>query len=220
MKLQLALDTLSLTDALSLVRDVEPYIDIIEIGTPFLLEEGMKAVTTMKAEFPSLEILADTKIMDAGELEANLAFKAGADYITVLGVTDSSTITACIETAKRYGKKVVVDMICVHNMEERIAELEKLGPVALAVHTGVDQQKAGRTPLDDLALMREFSKSSEIFVAGGISATTIGEYLKYLPDVIIVGSGICSAAHPASQAKAIYSILHRNNYTLNISPTE
>ena len=154
MKLQLALDTLSLEESISLVKEVEQYIDIIEIGTPFLLEEGMKAVRIMKKEFPSLEILADTKIMDAGELEADLAFRAGADYITVLGVTDSLTIVACLETAARYGKTVVVDMICVEHMKERIEELETLGPVALAVHTGVDQQRAGRTPLDDLALMK------------------------------------------------------------------
>lgn len=105
MKLQLALDTLSLEESISLVKEVEQYIDIIEIGTPFLLEEGMNAVRIMKKEFPSLEILADTKIMDAGELEADLAFKAGADYITVLGVTDSLTIIACVECAARYGKK-------------------------------------------------------------------------------------------------------------------
>jgi 3-hexulose-6-phosphate synthase len=208
MKLQLALDTLSLEESISLVKEVEQYIDIIEIGTPFLLEEGMKAVRIMKKEFPSLEILADTKIMDAGELEADLAFRAGADYITVLGVTDSLTIVACIECAARYGKKVVVDMICVEHMKERIEELETLGPVALAVHTGVDQQKAGRTPIDDLALMKQYATHSEIFVAGGISSSSIKEYLPYSPEVLIVGGGICSATDPASEAKTIHSILH------------
>ena len=208
MKLQLALDTLSLTQALSLVRSVAPYIDIIEIGTPFLLDEGMEAVRTMKREFPHLALLADTKIMDAGELEADLAFSAGADYITVLGVTDLLTIEACVESASRYNKKVVVDMICVSNLKEKIIELEKIGSIALAVHTGVDQQRAGRTPLDDLRLMREYSLHSEIFVAGGISSTTIGEYLPYSPEVLIVGGGICSAKDPVHEAKIIYNILH------------
>jgi len=33
----------------------------------------------------SVAVLADLKIMDAGEHEANLAFEAGADIVTVLG---------------------------------------------------------------------------------------------------------------------------------------
>jgi len=209
MKLQLALDTLTLSQSISLVKQVAGYIDIIEIGTPFLLEDGMAAVRTMKKEFPDLEILADTKIMDAGELEADLAFRAGADYITVLGVTDLLTVKACVETAHRYKKRVVVDMICVEQMKEKIEELEKIGSLSLAVHTGVDQQSVGITPLDDLKLMKQYSHNSPIFVAGGISAATVHEYLALSPDVLIVGGGICSAADPAAQAKEIARIIHK-----------
>ena len=96
MKLQLALDDITLEDALSLVRTVRDYIDIIEIGTPFVIEYGMEAVRVMKKEFPEKEILADLKIMDAGDYEAEEALKAGADYVTVLGVTDILTVKGCI----------------------------------------------------------------------------------------------------------------------------
>ena len=47
MKLQLALDDITLEDALSLVRTVRDYIDIIEIGTPFVIAYGMEAVRVM-----------------------------------------------------------------------------------------------------------------------------------------------------------------------------
>ncbi|WP_334136719.1 orotidine 5'-phosphate decarboxylase / HUMPS family protein, partial [Muricomes intestini] len=40
MKLQLALDDLALDDALELTEKVQDYIDIIEIGTPFVYQEG------------------------------------------------------------------------------------------------------------------------------------------------------------------------------------
>ena len=79
----------------------------------------------MKEHFPDKEILADMKIMDAGYYEAEEALKAGADYVTVLGVTDNLTIQGCKEAAEKYGKEIVVDMICVENMEERIAKLEE-----------------------------------------------------------------------------------------------
>ena len=75
----------------------------------------------IKENFPEKEILADLKIMDGGKYEAGQAFKAGADYITVLGVTDNLTVKACVEAANEYGKEVVVDMICVEDIPARVS---------------------------------------------------------------------------------------------------
>lgn len=204
MKLQLALDDVTLDDAIILVEKVREYIDIIEIGTPFIYEYGMQAVREMKTRFPEKEVLADMKIMDAGYYEAEEALKAGADYVTVLGVTDDLTITGCRDAAEKYGKEIVVDMICVAHMEERIEKLEELGVHGLAVHTGVDQQAVGRTSLDDLKVMSACSKKAKISVAGGISADSVENYAQYRPDVLIVGGGICHAKDPKAAAKAIY----------------
>ena len=99
MKLQLALDDISLADGLKLVEQVRNYVDIIEIGSPFIIDEGMHAVRAFRKAFPEKEILADTKIMDAGEYEAELTYLAGADYCTVLGVTDTKTIRGCLKAA-------------------------------------------------------------------------------------------------------------------------
>ncbi|MCU6623392.1 orotidine 5'-phosphate decarboxylase [Klebsiella pneumoniae] len=44
MKLQLALDELPLDEALALTEKLRQYVDIIEIGTPFVIAEGMNAV--------------------------------------------------------------------------------------------------------------------------------------------------------------------------------
>ncbi len=209
MKLQLALDDISLGDAISLGERVREYIDIVEIGTPFIIEDGMAPVREFKARFPRLKVFADTKIMDAGEYEARSAFEAGADYVSVLGVTDLATIEGCLKTAARYGKTVVVDMICVADMPQRIAELEGIGVRALAVHTGVDQQAAGRTPLDDLKLMKAHSRSSTIFVAGGISVDTLPRYLDLGADVAIVGSAIRHAHDPVKEAKAFRELINR-----------
>ena len=209
MKLQLALDDISLGNAISLGERVREYIDIVEIGTPFIIEDGMAPVREFKARFPGLEVLADTKIMDAGEYEARSAFEAGADYVSVLGVTDLATIEGCLKTAARYGKTVVVDMICVANMPQRIAELEGIGVRALAVHTGVDQQASGQTPLDDLKLTKAHSRSSTIFVAGGICVDTLPRYLDLGADVAIVGSGIRHAPDPVKEAKAFRELINR-----------
>ncbi|WP_334160186.1 3-hexulose-6-phosphate synthase [Muricomes intestini] len=203
MKLQLALDDLALDDALELTEKVQDYIDIIEIGTPFVYQEGMRAVKTFKERFPEKEILADMKIMDAGYYESEEALKVGADYVTVLGVTDNLTIKGCIDAAEKYGKEIVVDMICAPDLPRRIRELENLGAHSLAVHVGTDQQAAGRKPIDDLRVMAEHCKAAKISVAGGISADTTPEYAALKPEVLIVGSGITHAKNPVKAAKEI-----------------
>lgn len=193
MKLQLALDDITLEKAVELVKKVEEQIDIIEVGTPMVIEYGMEAVRTMKKNFPEKEVLADLKIMDAGYYEAEEALKAGADYITVLGVTDNLTIKGCVDAAAAYSGQVVVDMICVTDLEGRIKKVEELGVDFVSVHIGVDQQAAGRTPIDDLKIMSSTATKAKVSVAGGISVKTIDEYKKYAPDVVIVGSGITHA---------------------------
>lgn len=208
MKLQLALDDLTMEQSIQLLSKVENFIDIIEIGTPFMMMEGMKATSEIKKRFPNHEVLCDTKIMDAGAYEAEIAFDAGADYVTVLGVTDNATIKACVDKAKEYDRKVVVDMICVPNLPERIKTLEEIGVEYLAVHTGVDQQAKGRTPLDDLIEMKKATKSAKIAVAGGLKSSNLKVYMPYTPDIIIVGGGILNAPDPVKETKMIKEILN------------
>lgn len=207
MKLQLALDDMTLEQGLELVGQVREYVDIVEIGSPMIIEYGMKPVREFRAHFPELEVLADTKIMDAGEYEAAQTFEAGAHYCTVLGVTDTRTVEGCLKAAERYGRAVFVDMICVPDIPARVAELEAAGVTCLGVHTGVDQQAQGRTPLEDLTIMRASSKSSLISVAGGISAATVASFIELGADVVIVGSGITHAADPVAAARDIHAAI-------------
>ncbi|GBD73530.1 hypothetical protein TEHN7126_0592 [Tetragenococcus halophilus subsp. halophilus] len=209
MKLQLAIDELSLEQALKQVDKLKQYIDIVEIGTPFLIDAGRKAVEQMKRKFPELEILCDAKIMDAGAYEAQLAYNVGADYVTVLGITDDLTINGCVEQAKKQGRKVMVDMICVKDFATRIPVLEELGVDVIAVHTGADQQQAGRTPIEDLIEMKKYVKKAQIAVAGGINSKTVEDYIALQPDIVIVGSGILNVADPVYEASLIHSTLTR-----------
>ena len=153
MKLQLALDELNLIDALRFADKVAEYVDIIEIGTPFVIDEGMRAVREFKKFFPEKEILADLKIMDGGYLEAKYAYEAGASYATVMGACDTLTVAAAAKAAREYQRNIVVDMLCVMDLPKRIAELEEVGVDYLAVHTGSDQQMLGREPIQDLEVM-------------------------------------------------------------------
>lgn len=205
MKLQLAIDELSLDQALSCLEELAPHLDIIEVGTPFLLDAGREAVKCIKEKFPNKQVLCDAKIMDAGIYESKLAFDAGADYVTVLGITDNRTISGCVSEAHGRGKKVVADMICVKDYESRVPEIESLGIDIIAVHTGADQQKAGRTPIADLRELKKYVKTAQIAVAGGINSHTVNQYIELQPDIVIIGGGILNSESPIKELLSVYS---------------
>lgn len=190
MKLQLALDFITMQEAKDLLEELGTSIDIVEIGTPFVIQEGIKAVQEIKHEFPSLIVLADLKIMDGGKHEANMAFEAGADIVTVLGVSDNATIKASVEQSKKHNKSVMVDMIGVQDIQKRAVEIDNLEADYICVHTAFDIQATGENPLFELQKVKSVVKNAKIAVAGGIKLKTIHEIVKEHPEIIIVGGGI------------------------------
>ena len=146
--------------------------------------------------------------MAAGAYEAQWAYDAGADYVTDLGITDDLTIKGCVEQAQKQVRQVMVDLICVENFAKRVPIIEAFGVDIIAVHTGADQQQAGRTPLEDLKELKQYTKDVQVAVAGGINAETIGDYVALDPDIVIVGSGILKADDPVAAAKEMKAALN------------
>ena len=54
MKLQIALDTLTLKECIELLDETKDYIDIVEVGTPFIIEKGMKPVKKFSKRYKEL----------------------------------------------------------------------------------------------------------------------------------------------------------------------
>ncbi|MFC4102086.1 3-hexulose-6-phosphate synthase [Paenibacillus xanthanilyticus] len=193
MKLQLALDLVNIAEAKQVVKEVAPYIDIVEIGTPVVINEGLHAVKAIKDEFPSLQVLADLKIMDAGGYEVMKASEAGADIITVLGVSDDATIQGAVVEARKQNKKIMVDMINVKDIAGRAQEIDRLGVDYICVHSGYDHQAAGKNSFEDLATIKRVVKQAKTAIAGGIKLETLPEVIRAQPDLVIVGGGITSS---------------------------
>lgn len=207
MELQLALDLVNISEAKEVVKEVQEYIDIVEIGTPVVINEGLKAVKEIKEAFPSLKVLADLKIMDAGAYEVMKASEAGASIITILGATDDSTIKGAVEEAKKQGTQILVDMINVKNLEQRAKEVDALGVDYICVHTGYDLQAEGETPFEQLQTIKRVVKNAKTAVAGGIKLNTLPEVVQSQPDLVIVGGGITSEKDKRNVAEEMKKVV-------------
>lgn len=209
MELQLALDLVDIPDAKLVVAEVADYIDIVEIGTPVVINEGLRAVKEIKEAFPSLRVLADLKIMDAGGYEVMKASEAGADIITVLGASDNSTIRGAVEEARKQNKKIMVDMINVQNIEDRAKEIDELGVDYICVHSGYDHQAAGKNSFEELAAIKRVVRRAKTAIAGGIKLDTLPEVIKAQPDLVIVGGGITSQEDKKAVAAAMKRLVNQ-----------
>ncbi len=83
--LQIALDNLTIEDAIASAKKVEKYIDVIEVGTILIGFRGQKSLLKrLKKAFPNKIIVADGKIADAGKVFGKMFFENGADFTTCI----------------------------------------------------------------------------------------------------------------------------------------
>jgi 3-hexulose-6-phosphate synthase len=202
MQLQIALDT-PLNISLSILQKVRPFIDIAEIGTPQIFQEGIRAARKYHAAFPDLDLLADLKIMDAGLFEAEIGFSAGCKYVTVLGVASDDTIRGVVQAARSFGNLVVADMIQVKNILLRSEQLLNLDVDYLCLHTAYDRQKSEKAPLASLKTLKKTFPQAKLAIAGGIGLDTIDEVADIGPEIVIVGGAITTAQDPAAMAQRL-----------------
>ena len=176
--------------------------DWIEIGTPLIKSEGMDAIRTMRKAFPDRTILADMKTVDTGAIEVEMAAKAGADVVIVLGSADDSTLLDALRSAHKYGVRLMADLISAPDPVKRVLELEALGVDYVNVHIGIDQQMMGKDPI---SLLNEISQrvNIQLAVAGGLDANTAMQAVKAGAKIIIVGGNITHSDNVTEAARKI-----------------
>jgi len=200
---QLALDFVELDRALKVAQEaVAGGVDWLEAGTPLIKSEGLDAVRALRKAFPNHTIVADMKIMDAGRVEAEAAAKAGADIVDVLGAASDATIRECVEAARHYGLRIVVDTIAVEDVVKRAREVEAMGADYVSVHVAVDEQMHGATPFEKLKQVAK-AVSIPVAVAGGIHSESAAEAVKCGASIVIVGGAIIKAQDATGAARQI-----------------
>ena len=194
--LQIAIDR---AESLGVIAQVRGIADIIEIGTPLLKRFGIGAIATARELCPDTPILADTKTVDAGDLEAEMVLGAGARLMTVLSSTSPATHAAVGKVAARFRAFVVVDTIT----ESGKPELLPVGatfPESFAyvgVHSPTDMRVAGDQSSAHIDAVSDIRRRGfRVALAGGLGPRTLDAVLEVEPEIVIVGSAITGADDP------------------------
>jgi 3-hexulose-6-phosphate synthase/6-phospho-3-hexuloisomerase len=214
-QLQVALDLLSLEDALEIASKIAPYADILEAGTPLIKSEGIKTVRILKETYPNKLICADLKIADAGYLEVRMAAKAGADIVTVLADAYNITIEETLRAAAEFNVEIMADLIMSRRPKKRLEEIKdlnyegkKLG-YAL-VHSGLDRQESRYSPFSELQSVANIQARPKLAIAGGIQVNDISKMKPYALDIIIIGGAITRVKNPELAAKSFHKAIYES----------
>ena len=196
MKIQLAVDRVTLEEALSILEQANPYFDVIEVGTSLFLDYGLEAVRQIRSRFVQ-PILADFKTMDEAEYEFNQIYSNGADIATVMGATSLDTLRICQRVATEYGKDYMIDIMEVS--DEKIKELAEFDDAIIALHLPKDKDADLKAYIEDFASKHHLD--NKLAAAGGITLEDL-PYLKEAGiEIAIVGSAITKSEHIKEIAK-------------------
>lgn len=207
--LQVALDFVDLHRALKIAEEcIEGGVDIVEVGTPLIKSEGVRAITEIKKIVPSnIKIVADMKTMDVGRIEVEIAAKAGANIVGILGAADDETIKEAIETAKNYGCEILVDMIEVKNLKERVKQIIQFKPNYIGLHIPIDEQMKGNIKFDFVKEIKEICNYIPISIAGGINSENVVDAVDAGAEIIVVGGAIIKSSDAKLATQKIKSAI-------------
>jgi len=205
-QVQVALDLVRLKEALRIARAAASQsVGWLEAGTPLIKSEGMKAVRVLSRTFHARKVVADMKTLDAGRIEAEMAFEAGAKVVSISGLAHDRTIRDSVQTAARHDGLLMADLLMSSNPRKRARQLQSLGVDIVCVHMGIDAQRALRSRLGVDRNVREMVSTLRIpvAVAGGVNPDSAEALVRSGVKLIIVGGWITGSKDPARASRQI-----------------
>ena len=209
---QVSLDLMTIEDAMPVAETaVRAGVDYLEAGTPLILGEGLRAVEALRRAFPQHPIVADLKTMDAGYLEAEMMFKAGATHVVVMGVAHPATIAGAVRAGKDYGGKVMGDIMLHPDKPACARMMQDLGVDVIIVHTGLDERNAeqGKSPVHDVPSVRE-AVTIPIQAVGGLSIEQAIAMPKMGAPLVVIGAPLVvenEEFKPSADDTRLYDLL-------------
>ncbi|MGA2239044.1 MAG: orotidine 5'-phosphate decarboxylase / HUMPS family protein [Candidatus Bathyarchaeia archaeon] len=161
----------------------------LEAGTPLISSEGIKAIEALVKTFGGSTIVADFKTVDGGDLDVEMAARAGAHVVTVMAVAEDATILKAVETARKHSLGVIADVLGAKEKPKRAREVAELGVDGVFVHTGFDERRLdpSRNPLIDLAGVLR-SVQVPVAVGGGITSEVANKAVEMGAQIVVVST--------------------------------
>ena len=187
---QVSLDVPTIAEALVMAEGaVKAGIDWIEAGTPLILGEGVHAIKALKAAHPDKPVVADLKTMDGAGLEAEMMFKAGADYTVVMSQAHWASVKEMIKMAKACGGKVMADIMNAPNKADAAKRMQELGADWILLHTGFDERHhvPGLSPLNDLQAVLD-AVTIPVQAVGGLSIEQAIQCVEMGASSLVIGA--------------------------------
>lgn len=207
-RLQLALDLTDLEQAITAAARVAPAVDVIEAGTLLCLAEGMHAVRALREGFADKTIVADVRIVRAGRNIAEMAFGAGAHWVTVVGEAPLETVEAAAKVARSHQGEIQVELNPDWTRERAMAWRD-LGVEQVIFHSTAEVEAVGSgwssASLDTVGTLAEMG--FKVTATGGIEPESIASFAGIPVSVFIAGRAIVKAPDPLEAARAFQSAI-------------
>lgn len=207
MKLQVAIDRVSLEKAENLVKTFDGLADIIEIGTSLIKDYGLLKLKDITRQKSKSQMLGDIKTSDEGAYEFKQGFKQGFDILTVMGSASLGTIEKCHEVSEQYNGTMMIDLL--ECSDEKINEISHFSSAIYCIHSSIDKEKLANPGETVKRFKEQFPLIKRIAVAGGITLDSIPELNKYNIELVIVGSAITSADDKVEKVKEFKGVIDK-----------
>lgn len=208
MKLQTAIDRVSLAEAVTLAEKFDGKTDILEMGTSLVKDYGNQAIEELRKALPNTCLLVDSKTIDEGAYEFNQAFHHGGDIVTVMGAASVATLEACYQVAQQEQKTMMIDLLEV--TDEKIKAIQDFPEAIYSLHHSIDRKDKLDAAASVADFKEKFPKIKRIAIAGGIDLTQAKTLAKQgIVEVVIVGSKITQAANPLKAINEFMEAIHQ-----------
>jgi len=197
-RLVLALDETDPVRALSIAREVSPFVAKIKINYPLVLSAGLEIVTEI-SKFSN--VICDFKVADipnTNRLIAEAVFNAGASGIIAHAFPGPESLKSIRDVDPEKDLYVVITMS--HPKGGQFFNIEEF--CSLALEIGATGVVAPATRPDDIVKVRKLVGNLEIISPGvGVQGGNSQETLNAGADFVIVGRGIYLSDNPSEAAK-------------------
>lgn len=186
---QVSIDVPSVDEAISIgTMALRAGVDVLEVGTPLILAQGLAAMTPFVAALPGAPIFVDIKIVDGARKYVVAAAEKGGHLVSICGVASDASIRQALAGGRDSGIIVVVDLYAAPDPVTRARQVVDMGAPVVYVHYGGDARAEDPAGDDTLEMLERVKASVSVPVGvvtfdadGGAAAVRAGA------DIVLVG---------------------------------